>query len=159
MADLAVDMRRTLETQREEERARALTLVGPHRDELALFLGPAPARGYASHGETWSLALALRMAAYDVLVADDPDPDARPVLILDDVFAELDAARRRRLAALVHRAEQVIVTAAALEDVPEELTAHRVLIRQDAEGSEAVAAAAPVEGDIREPRREGGADG
>ncbi|MBD4207115.1 DNA replication and repair protein RecF, partial [Xanthomonas citri pv. citri] len=92
------------------------------RDELALFLGPAPARGYASHGETWSLALALRMAAYDVLVADDPDPDARPVLILDDVFAELDAARRRRLAALVHRAEQVIVTAAALEDVPEELT-------------------------------------
>ena len=159
VADLAVDMRRTLESQREEERARALTLVGPHRDELALFLGPAPARGYASHGETWSLALALRMAAYDVLVADDPDPDARPVLILDDVFAELDAARRRRLAALVHRAEQVIVTAAALEDVPEELTAHRVLIRQDAEGSEAVAAAAPVEGDIREPRREGGADG
>lgn len=83
------------------------------------------------------------MAAYDVLVADDPDPDARPVLILDDVFAELDAARRRRLAALVHRAERGGRTAAALEDVPEELTAHRVLIRQDAGGSEAVAAAAP----------------
>lgn len=152
VADLAADMTAALRTQRDEERARALTLVGPHRDELALFLGPAPARGYASHGETWSLALALRLAAYDVLVADDPDPDARPVLILDDVFAELDAARRTRLAGLVGRAEQVVVTAAALADVPAELAGPRVLIRQDAEGSEAVPAAAPVEGDIRAPR-------
>ena len=159
VADLAADMRRALVAQRDEEQARALTLVGPHRDELALFLGPAPARGYASHGETWSLALALRLAAYDVLVADDPDPDGRPVLILDDVFAELDAARRRRLAALVGRAEQVIVTAAALEDVPAELAGPRVLIRQDAEGSEAVPAAAPVEGDIRAPRGAGGTEG
>ena len=152
VADLAADMATALRAQRDEERARALTLVGPHRDELALFLGPAPARGYASHGETWSLALALRLAAYDVLVADEPDPDARPVLILDDVFAELDAARRTRLAGLVGRAEQVVVTAAAIADVPAELAGPRVLIRQDAEGSEAVPDAAPVEGDIRAPR-------
>lgn len=152
VAELAASMREALRAQRDEEQARALTLVGPHRDELTLFLGPAPARGYASHGETWSLALALRLAAYDVLAADDPDPDGRPVLILDDVFAELDAARRARLATLVGRAEQVIVTAAALEDIPEALTGSRVLIRQDAEGSEAVAAAAPEEGDIRVPR-------
>ncbi|MDY6055955.1 DNA replication/repair protein RecF [Micrococcus sp.] len=157
--ELAADMRTALRAQREEERARALTLVGPHRDELTLFLGPAPARGYASHGETWSLALALRLAAYDVLAADDPDPHGRPVLILDDVFAELDSARRARLAGLVGRAEQVIVTGAAVEDIPDALTGHRVLIRQDAEGSEAVtAAAAPVEGDIREPRHGGEAD-
>ena len=151
VAELAASMHAALVEQREEERARALTLVGPHRDELALFLGPAPARGYASHGETWSLALALRLAAYDVLVADDSDPEGRPVLILDDVFAELDAARRERLAGLVGRAEQVIVTAAALADIPASLAGHRVLIRQDAEGSEAVAAAEPVVGDIRPP--------
>lgn len=156
VAELAADMARELAAQRDEERARALTLVGPHRDELTLFLGPAPARGFASHGETWSLALALRLAAYDVLVADDPDPDGRPVLILDDVFAELDSARRSRLARLVGRAEQVIVTAAAVEDIPEELTGPRILIRQDAEGSEAVPAAAPVEGDIRAPRGSAG---
>lgn len=117
---------------------------------------PAPARGFASHGETWSLALALRLASYDVLVADDPDPDARPVLILDDVFAELDAARRGRLAGLVSRAEQVLLTAAAVEDIPEELHAVRVLVRQDADGSETVAETAdrplPVEGDIRRAR-------
>lgn len=93
-----------------------------------------------------------------MLVADDPDPDGRPVLILDDVFAELDSARRSRLARLVGRAEQVIVTGAAVEDIPAELTGPRILIRQDAEGSEAVPAADPVEGDIRAPR-EGGRDG
>ncbi|MEW1964895.1 DNA replication/repair protein RecF [Micrococcus sp. NPDC078436] len=158
VAELAADMATALLAQRDEEQARALTLVGPHRDELTLFLGPAPARGYASHGETWSLALALRLAAYDVLVADDPDPDGRPVLILDDVFAELDSARRSRLARLVGRAEQVIVTGAAVEDIPAELTGPRILIRQDVEGSEAVPAADPVEGDIRAPR-EGGRDG
>ena len=153
---IAAAMRQALEDAHEQERARALTLVGPHRDELALFLGPAPARGFASHGETWSLALALRLASYDVLVADDPDPDARPVLILDDVFAELDAARRGRLAGLVSRAEQVLLTAAAVEDIPEELHAVRVLVRQDADGSETVAETAdhplPVEGDIRRAR-------
>ena len=135
VAELAAAMREGLERMHEQERSRGLTLVGPHRDELALFLGPAPARGYASHGETWSLALALRLASFEVLVEDDPDPDARPVLILDDVFAELDAARRSRLAALVGRAEQVIFTAAAEKDIPAELGAERVVVRQDAEGS------------------------
>lgn len=154
--EIAAAMRQGLAEVRDQERARALTLVGPHRDELTLFLGPAPARGFASHGETWSLALALRLASYDVLVADDSDPDARPVLILDDVFAELDAARRGRLAGLVGRAEQVLLTAAAVEDIPEELQAARVLVRQDAEGSETVAepqeAPLPVEGDVRRAR-------
>ncbi len=99
---------------RGEEIERGVCLVGPHRDDLLLRLGPLAARGYASHGEAWSLALALRLAAYDLLAADG----AQPVLILDDVFAELDVGRRRRLAELVLPAEQVLVTAAVSEDVP-----------------------------------------
>ncbi|GER22971.1 DNA replication and repair protein RecF [Zafaria cholistanensis] len=110
-----------LAAHRKKETERGITLVGPHRDELDLFLGPAPAKGYASHGETWSLALALRLASYRVLGEDDPREGAGPILILDDVFAELDADRRSRLAAVVAGAEQVIVTAAVAADVPSEL--------------------------------------
>jgi DNA replication and repair protein RecF len=110
-----------LAAHRKKETDRGITLVGPHRDELELFLGPAPAKGYASHGETWSLALALRLASYRVLGEDDPREGAGPILILDDVFAELDADRRSRLAAVVAGAEQVIVTAAVAADVPAEL--------------------------------------
>jgi DNA replication and repair protein RecF len=110
-----------LVAHRKKETDRGITLVGPHRDELELFLGPAPAKGYASHGETWSLALALRLASYRVLGEDDPREGAGPILILDDVFAELDADRRSRLAAVVAGAEQVIVTAAVAADVPAEL--------------------------------------
>ncbi|MDF5756173.1 DNA replication/repair protein RecF [Spongiactinospora sp. TRM90649] len=113
---------------RDAEMERGVTLVGPHRDDLLLSLGELPARGYASHGESWSFALALRLAAYDLLRADGGDP----VLILDDVFAELDAQRRRRLAETVGGAEQVLVTAAVPEDVPSELTGVRF---QVAEGS------------------------
>jgi DNA replication and repair protein RecF len=102
--------------RRSEELDRGMTLVGPHRDDLEMTLGPLPARGYASHGESWSLALALRLAAFDLLRADGDDP----VLILDDVFAELDAHRRECLAAIVREAEQVLVTAAVEEDVPKE---------------------------------------
>lgn len=103
---------------RRTELERGVSLVGPHRDELVLSLGDLPARGYASHGESWSLALALRLASYDLLrsVGDDP------VLILDDVFAELDSGRRSRLAELVGSAEQVLITAAVPADVPAELT-------------------------------------
>jgi DNA replication and repair protein RecF len=111
-------MRKALQEARPGELERGVCLVGPHRDELELRVGELPARGYASHGESWSLALALRLAAYELLRSDGEDP----VLILDDVFAELDTGRRDRLAALVAGAEQVVVTAAVTADVPATLT-------------------------------------
>jgi DNA replication and repair protein RecF len=111
--------------RRQQELDRGISLVGPHRDDLVLKLGPLPAKGYASHGESWSFALALRLAAYDLL-RGDTDTDGEPVLVLDDVFAELDARRRERLAGLVAGAEQVLVTAAVPADVPEELSGARV---------------------------------
>ena len=107
---------------RADELERGITLVGPHRDELLLKINDLPARGYASHGESWSLALALRLGGYDLLCADGGEP----VLILDDVFAELDADRRDRLAELVAPAEQVLITAAVAADVPEVLAGARV---------------------------------
>jgi DNA replication and repair protein RecF len=109
---------------RKQEIDRGLTLVGPHRDELVLRLGPLPAKGYASHGESWSYALALRLASYELLRADGGEP----VLILDDVFAELDARRRERLAELVAGGEQVLVTAAVAEDVPKALSGVRFAV-------------------------------
>jgi DNA replication and repair protein RecF len=118
---LADRLRAALAEVREAELERGVTLVGPHRDDLDLRLGELPARGYASHGESWSFALALRLAAYDLLRADGGDP----VLILDDVFAELDSQRRRRLAEIVSPAEQVLITAAVPEDVPAELSGAR----------------------------------
>lgn len=118
-----------LQTVYQQERDRGVTLVGPHRDDLVITLGPAPAKGFASHGETWSLALALRLASYRVLAEDDPNPHARPVLILDDVFAELDAARRDRLAEMTRDAEQLIITAAVTADIPEGLTGTHIPIQ------------------------------
>ena len=106
---------------RPAELDRGVTLVGPHRDDLVLSLTGRPAKGYASHGESWSYALALRLASYELLTADG----AEPVLVLDDVFAELDTARRGRLAAVASKAEQVLVTAAVAEDVPAELLGAR----------------------------------
>lgn len=111
---------------RKQEIERGFSMVGPHRDDLELTLGDLPAKGYASHGETWSFALALRVASYHLLAEDG----AEPVLLLDDVFAELDARRRARLAALVSGAEQVLVTAAVAEDVPAELSGARFEIRE-----------------------------
>jgi DNA replication and repair protein RecF len=110
---------------RKNELDRGVSLVGPHRDDLLLKLGPMPAKGYASHGESWSFALALRLAAYELL-SSDTDDDGEPVLILDDVFAELDSQRRDRLAGMVAGAEQVLVTAAVPDDVPEALAGARV---------------------------------
>jgi DNA replication and repair protein RecF len=107
--------------RRGEELDRGVSLVGPHRDDLVLSIGPLPAKGYASQGESWSLALALRLASFDLLRADGDDP----VLILDDVFSELDGHRRARLAELVAGAEQVLVTAAVPEDVPAALSGAR----------------------------------
>jgi DNA replication and repair protein RecF len=109
---------------RRQEVERGVCLVGPHRDDLELRLGPGPAKGYASHGESWALALALRLASYRLLCADDVEP----VLILDDVFAELDDRRRRALAGVAARAEQVLVTAAVDDDVPAGLTGSRFAV-------------------------------
>jgi DNA replication and repair protein RecF len=117
-AQLAEALLTGLAEVRKNELERGVSLVGPHRDELLLKLGDLPARGYASHGESWSFALALRLASYELLRADGDDP----VLILDDVFAELDTGRRNRLAELVAQAEQVLITAAVPEDVPERLS-------------------------------------
>ena len=123
---------------RRQEIDRGVSLVGPHRDDLVLTLGGLPAKGYASHGESWSFALALRLACYQLLTHGSPDDDvtgagfsdwgegAEPVLVLDDVFAELDARRRDRLATLVASAEQVLVTAAVAQDVPEQLEGARI---------------------------------
>ena len=107
---------------RRRELERGISLVGPHRDDMLLGLGRLPAKGYASHGESWSFALALRLASYDLLTSDGGEP----VLILDDVFAELDVDRRQRLAELVVGAEQVLVTAAVAQDVPSALAGARV---------------------------------
>ena len=114
-------LRAALAEVRDSELDRGVCLAGPHRDELELVVRGLPARGYASHGESWSLALALRLASFDLLRAGREDP----VLILDDVFAELDTGRRDRLAALVAEAEQVLVTAAVPADVPPLLTGVR----------------------------------
>ena len=121
---LQARMLEVLAKNRPAELERGVSLVGPHRDDLVLTLGGLPARGYASHGEAWSFALALRLASYDLLCSDG-GAEAEPVLILDDVFAELDVGRRARLAELVAGAEQVIVTAAVAEDVPEALDGAR----------------------------------
>jgi DNA replication and repair protein RecF len=117
-----------LAASRPRELERGLSLVGPHRDELELLLGPAPAKGFASHGETWSFALALRLASYYVMLDDSTVEGDEPILILDDVFAELDTARRTRLASIVAKAEQVIVTAAVDGDIPAELSGRRVQV-------------------------------
>ncbi|GAA1350065.1 DNA replication/repair protein RecF [Falsarthrobacter nasiphocae] len=106
---------------RQRDRERGTTTIGPHRDDVALILGGAPAKGFASHGESWSFALALRLGAFELMRQDDPSEAACPILILDDVFAELDARRRQRLGALVQQAEQVIITAAVGEDLPADL--------------------------------------
>jgi DNA replication and repair protein RecF len=108
---------------RNKEIERGITLVGPHRDDLLLLLGTLPAKGYISHGESWSYALALKLASADLIRKNARAGD--PVLILDDVFAELDSTRRSRLASLISHNEQVIITAAVAEDVPSELSATR----------------------------------
>lgn len=116
-----------LALRRRAELDRGLTLVGPHRDDLLLTLNGLPARSHASHGESWSFALSLKLASAALLRAESPAGD--PVLILDDVFAELDQDRRGRLAAAVRDYEQVLITAAVLGDVPEEFATHVIRIK------------------------------
>jgi DNA replication and repair protein RecF len=124
--DAAVAFRNALARRRRNELERGITLVGPHRDDLLLELNSLPARGYASHGESWSFALALKLASAILLRRESSTGD--PVLMLDDVFAELDESRRARLAAAVRDFEQVLITAAVLDDVPKELTGNTVHI-------------------------------
>ncbi|WP_055401403.1 MULTISPECIES: DNA replication/repair protein RecF [unclassified Mycobacterium] len=121
-----------LAQRRDAELDRGMCLVGPHRDDLELWLGDQPAKGFASHGESWSFAVALRLASYELLRADGTEP----VLLLDDVFAELDTARRRALATVAESAEQVLVTAAVLEDIPAGWDARQIHIelRDDDQG-------------------------
>ncbi len=123
---IAENFRARLAELRRSELDRAVTLVGPHRDDLVLELNGLPARGYASHGESWSYALALKLASAEVLRAESIAGD--PVLILDDVFAELDEGRRERLAHAVVSFEQVLITAAVGADIPEQLAASCVSI-------------------------------
>ncbi|KGN31156.1 DNA repair protein RecF [Knoellia sinensis KCTC 19936] len=118
LEELHAELLESFAEVRSQEIERGVTLVGPHRDDVVLTLGELPAKGYASHGESWSFALGLKLAAYHLLRHDLGDD---PVLILDDVFAELDTGRRERLAAMVADCEQVLITAAVEADVPSDL--------------------------------------
>ncbi len=129
-SDTASRFRESLAGLRPKELERGVTLAGPHRDDVLLELNGLPAKGYASHGESWSFALALKIASAELLRADSTTGD--PVLILDDVFAELDRGRRDRLAASIGDFEQVLITAAVIEDVPESLAGRVVRIERGA---------------------------
>lgn len=122
VADIGAALLEKMHQRRSQEIERGVCLVGPHRDDLDIRIGDLPAKGYASHGESWSCALALRLGSFDLL-SDDGD-DSEPVLILDDVFAELDSGRRAALAGRVAGAGQVVITAAVSQDVPEQLRDH-----------------------------------
>ena len=123
-AELQEALLAELARRRGAELERGVCLVGPHRDELELRLGDRPVKGFASHGESWSMALALRLASYELLRGEG----AEPVLLLDDVFAELDAARRRALAGVAGSAEQVLITAAVADDIPADWQARQICI-------------------------------
>lgn len=118
--------------RRDDEVARAQSLVGPHRDEVELRLGDEPAKGFASHGETWSYALALRLGSLELLREDGMEP----ILLLDDVFAELDSGRREALATVAAGVEQVLVTAAVPEDLPSMLGGRTLYVEMHGEGAE-----------------------
>jgi DNA replication and repair protein RecF len=124
--ELRAQILAALEEARPREVERGVSLVGPHRDDVVLTLGELPAKGYASHGESWSFALGLKLAAYQLLRHDLGED---PVLILDDVFAELDSGRRERLAAMIADCEQVLITAAVDEDVPSSLAGQEYVVR------------------------------
>ena len=124
--EIEIQFRTKLELVKSKELERGISLVGPHRDDLVLYLGDYPAKGFVSHGESWSYALALKLASAQLLREEARAGD--PILILDDVFAELDSTRRTRLANLVSDNEQVLITAAVVEDVPAELSANRIFV-------------------------------
>ncbi|MDR1711070.1 MAG: DNA replication/repair protein RecF [Propionibacteriaceae bacterium] len=123
--EIAAALQARMLERRRDELARGVSLVGPHRDDVTLTLGEFPAKGYASHGESWSFGCALKLASFMLLREDGVEP----VLLLDDVFAELDAERRERLAATALTAEQVLITAAVAADVPVALSGQRYSVR------------------------------
>lgn len=127
MSEIEQSFAESLRGVAQEERDRGLTLVGPHRDDIEFQLNALPVKGYASHGETWSFALALRLASAELL--RELNPGGSPVVILDDVFAELDQHRRERLFNAVRSFDQVLVTAAVAEDVPTDVHWHTIRIR------------------------------
>ncbi len=151
VAAAAEAFRAALERRRRDELDRGLTLAGPHRDDILFQLNGLPARGYASHGESWSFALAVQLASAAVLRAESSLGD--PIIILDDVFAELDESRRERLAGAVADYEQVLITAAVHGDVPTQLTAHTVHIEAGRVVAPASAVSAPDEADASRASR------
>ena len=136
-ADAAAEMSQALARRQDEEFRRGVTLIGPHLDDVELVIGGLPAKGYASHGESWSMALSLRLASWQVLTAE-ADDHGEPVLLLDDVFAELDSRRRERLADRITAAEQVIITAAVAEDVPDVMSGTRISVHEGRLGERSV---------------------
>lgn len=124
ITDIATEFQTQLEKRFKDEVERGVTLVGPHRDDLEILLSNMPAKGYASHGQSWSIAIALRLSIFTTLRIHDDDP----ILILDDVFAELDEKRRSRLIGIISGVEQTLITAAVLEDVPKVLLSNQVLL-------------------------------
>ena len=125
--NISQQFKNMLEQRQKDEIDRGLTLVGPHRDELEITLSGLPAKGYASHGQSWSIALAMRLATLNVLSEHDDDP----ILILDDVFAELDLQRRTRLLSAINNIEQTLITAAVVEDLPESLAGQQILLENN----------------------------
>lgn len=128
--ELEAEIANVIPSIRRAELERGVTLIGPHRDDLLLNLGPTPVKGYASQGESWSYALALRMGAYQLLSNEGMGEGNQPILILDDVFAELDSLRRGALLSLINSSEQVFVTAAVEEDLPKEFVDRRLYVRE-----------------------------
>lgn len=124
LTEIENEFRTQLEKRAKDEVDRGLTLVGPHRDDIEILLSDMPAKGYASHGQSWSIAIALRLATFTVLRAHDDDP----ILILDDVFAELDEKRRTRLLEAITGVEQTLITAAVQVDIPKELLSNQLLL-------------------------------
>ena len=129
VATIAGELKEILASSRMKEAERGVNLFGAHRDDLKLTLGGMPVKGYASHGETWSVALSLRLGAFELLSRDGDTP----ILILDDVFAELDSSRRAGLTRMITEAEQVLITAAVADDVPQELHAQVHAVHWDPE--------------------------
>lgn len=129
VATIAGELKEILASSRMKEAERGVNLFGAHRDDLKLTLGGMPVKGYASHGETWSVALSLRLGAFELLSRDGDTP----ILILDDVFAELDSSRRAGLTRMITGAEQVLITAAVADDVPQELHAQVLAVHWDSE--------------------------
>jgi len=107
-----------------QEIERGVSLIGPHRDDLELHLGDFPAKGYASHGESWSMAISLRLASFNLLKSDG----SQPILILDDIFAELDVSRRQQLIHATTIAEQTFITTAVEADLPSELLSEKYYV-------------------------------